>query len=319
MKAIRVSEFGPPDVLRLADTPDPEPGAGQLVVQIKAAGINPVDTYIRSGAYGAGAFPYTPGADGAGLVEKVGEGVENLEPGARVYVAGSLSGTYAEKALCRRDHVHALPERISFSQGAAVNVPYATAYYALFDRGRGEPGESLLVHGATGGVGTAAVQLARAAGFVIFATGGTPEGRKMTLEQGADYALDHHEEGYLDKAVALNGGRGFDVVLEMLANVNLQKDLEHLGANGRVVVIGNRGTVEINPRDTMRNNAAILGTLLMNAGERKIASIHAALGAGLANGTLNPVVGTELPLAEASEGHRRVMEPGAYGKIVLIP
>ncbi len=319
MKAIRVTQFGDPEVLQLTEVPDPVPGSGQVVVQIKAAGINPVDTYIRSGAYGERPLPYTPGSDGAGTVESVGEGVSGIQPGDRVYTAGSLSGTYAEKALCDASQIHPLPSNISFSQGAGVFVPFATAHYALYHRAKGLPGESVLVHGATGGVGTAAVQIAHAGGFVVFGTGGTERGRELVAEQGADFVLDHHADGYLDEAVALNGGKGFDVILEMLANVNLERDLEHLADNGRVAVIGNRGTVEIDPRQAMRRDASILGVLLMNADEKTAAGIHAALFAGLSNGALKPIVGRELPLSAAAQGHADVMAAGAYGKIVLIP
>lgn len=130
--------------------------------------VNPVDTYVRAGQHSLRPrLPYTPGVDGAGVIESIGEGVKRVKPGDRVYVAGTLNGTYAEKALCSEIQVHLLAEKISFEQGAAVNVPYATAYRALFQRAIAKPGEVVLVHGASGGVGIAAVQLARAAGLTI--------------------------------------------------------------------------------------------------------------------------------------------------------
>ncbi len=320
MNAIRVHNFGPPEVMRLEKVADLRPGPGQVVVRIKAAGVNPVDTYIRSGTYPRKpALPYTPGADGAGTIESVGEGVTRVAAGDRVYTAGTITGSYAEEALCHESQVHPLPQHVSFAQGAAVNVPYATAYRAYFQIAHALPGEWVLVHGASGGVGIAALQLARAAGMIIIGTAGTDKGRKLVAAQGAHHVVDHHAPDYLERVLDLTGGRGVDLILEMLANVNLGKDLRVLALRGRVVVIGSRGTVEIDPRETMGRDASILGMSLFNIPDRERASAHAALVAGLENGTLSPVVGQELPLADAPRAHHAVMEPGAYGKIVLIP
>ncbi|ABQ27469.1 NADPH:quinone reductase [Geotalea uraniireducens] len=320
MKAIKVHEFGPPEAMRLEEVPDPQPGPGQVVVKVHAVGVNPVDTYIRAGLYPVKlTMPYTPGLDAAGVVESIGSGVSRCKVGDRVYTAGTVSGAYAEKALCEESQVHMLPEQVSFSQGAGVNVPYAAAYRALYHRAGAKAGEVVLVHGASGGVGIASVQLARAAGMTVIATAGTERGKLLVLEQGAHYVLDHHALGYLDQALALTDGHGVDVLLEMLANVNLGKDLRVLANGGRVVVIGSRGTVEIDPRDAMGRDASILGMSLFNASKREMASIHAALGAGLANGTLRPVVSRELTLAEAPAAHHAVLETSSCGKIVLIP
>jgi NADPH2:quinone reductase len=320
MKAIRVHQFGGPDSLQWETVPDPEPGPGQVVVRVAAAGVNPVDTYIRSGGYRpASVLPYTPGSDGAGTIAAVGSGVTGVAVGDRVYLAGAISGTYAEMALADASQVQPLPEGVSFEQGAAVNVPYATAYRALHQRAHAQPAETLLVHGASGGVGIAAVQLGVAHGMRVIGTGGTEEGRKLVAEQGAQEVFDHHAPDHLERLLQLTGGRGVDVVLEMLANVNLGKDLTVVAPGGRVVVIGSRGTVEINPRDAMVRDAAILGMILYNTPPAELASIHAALMAGLRNGTLRPVVGRSFPMAEAARAHEAVMAPGAHGKIVLVP
>lgn len=322
MKAIRVAQFGGPEVMKLVDVPDPAPGPGEVLVRVKAIGVNPVDTYIRNGAYGKTvSAPYTPGCDTGGTVEAVGSGVTSFKPGDRVYTSGTTSGGftggYAELVAARVKQVHRLAGRLSFAQGAAINIPYATAWRALFQRARATPGESVLVHGASGGVGTAAVQIARSHGFTVIGTGGTEKGRDLVRENGAHHVVDHKDPAYLDKILELTGG--VDVILEMLANVNLGKDLGILAKGGRVVVIGSRGPVEINPRDTMGRDAAILGMALINASEAEIAAIHAGLGAGFENGSLTPVIREELKLVDAPRAHERVLEAGAYGKIVLIP
>ncbi len=320
MQAIRVHEFGEPKVMQVAESPALSPGLGQMVVRIVAAGVNPVDTYIRSGQYAKlPQLPYTPGIDGAGVVETVGPGVERFQVGDRVYIAGSVSGTYAELALCSETQVYRLPQRLSFQQGAAVGVPYGVAYRALFHRAAARPGETLLVHGATGGVGIAATQLARSAGLTVIGTGGTEQGREMARAQGAHYVADHHSDGYLDQIRELTNARGVDVIVELLANVNLANDLKLLSQGGRVVVIGSRGMVEIDPRDAMSRDASILGVLLFNTSDADLALIHAALGAGFENGTLTPIIGKQYALSQAAEAHRTVLKPGAYGKIILTP
>jgi NADPH2:quinone reductase len=319
MKAIRVHVTGGPEVLKLEDVPDPSPGPGQVLVKVHAVGVNPVETYIRSGKYGWKDFPYTPGADAAGVVEAAGTGVTKVKPGDRVYTAGSATGTYAQKTVAPEARVFPLPANVSFSQGAALGVPYATAHRAIFHRGRAQPGETVLIHGASGGVGTAATQLARAFGLTVIGTGGTDEGRRLVREQGAHHVLDHKAPDYLDQLMKLTGGKGVDLILEMLANVNLDKDLSVLAKNGRVVVVGNRGRIEIDPRQTMARDADIRGMTLMNATDEDLRGIHAHLIAGLENGTLRPIIGKEMPLADAAGAHERVLEPGAYGKIVLVP
>jgi NADPH2:quinone reductase len=324
MKAVIQHTFGEPEVLQLEEVPDPVAGPGQVVVRVHAVGINPVETYIRSGIYPKPPTPFSLGNDGAGIIDSIGSDVTQVSVGDRVYIAGSRSGTYAEKSLCDADRVFPLPERASYAQGAAMNVAYGTAYQAMFHRGRARAGETVFVHGASGGVGSAAVQLARAAGLTVIGTAGTDRGRKLVLEQGAHHVLDHTVAGYLDQVVELTHGRGVDLILEMLANINLGNDLNALARGGRVVVIGNRGpnnqgTVEIGPRAIMARDADILGMSLANASEAERLSMQAALVAGLANGSLQPVIGQEFPLADAAKAHHAVIENRAYGKIVLFP
>jgi NADPH2:quinone reductase len=304
----------------LEEVADPEPGPGQVLVTIKAAGVNPVDTYIRSGLYRPDLeLPYTPGTDAAGVIAAVGPDVKHRRVGQRVYVAWSVSGTYAEQVLCSEFQTHPLPDGVSFGQGAAIGVPYGAVFRALFQRARAKPGETVLVHGASGGVGLGAVQLARAAGLRVIGSAGSEQGRALVQAQGAHHVLDHRQPGYLDQLTELTCGKGVDLILEMLANVNLAKDLTVLAKKGRVAVIGSRGKIEIDPRETMGREASILGVTMFNATPQDLASMHAAFAAGLENGTLRPVVSRELPLAEAAAAHHAVMEASTLGKIVLIP
>ena len=320
MKAIQVNAFGNADVLDDTTVPAPTPAPGQILIQINAIGINPVDTYIRSGVYPIKPnLPYTPGSDCAGVVAAVGPGVTQFVSGDRVYIGGSITGTYAEYCLCTPDQVHALPQAITFEQGAALGIPYATACYALVYKAQAIAGQTVLIHGASGGVGTAAIQMARSMGLTVLATAGTQAGLDLVSRLGADHALNHHDTDRMARILALTEDRGVDVVLEMLANVNLATDLTVLADHGRVVVIGNRGSIEINPRTLMAKDASIQGMILMHATPEQKNMIFEEIHKGLLNQTLCPVVGEAMPLTQASRAHEQVISGSHLGKIVLIP
>lgn len=320
MKAICVNEFGPPEVMHLVEMDDLVPSAGQVVVKIAAAGVNPVDTYLRAGMYRPDLkLPYTPGLDAAGVISAIGPDVKHRHVGQRVYVAFSLTGTYAEQALCKEFQTHPLPQKLSFGQGAAIGVPYGAAFRALFQKAHATPGETVLVHGASGGVGIAALQLARSAGLLVIGTAGSEHGMRLVQAQGAHHVLNHHHPGYLESLSELTCGTGVDIILEMLANENLDKDLGAVNAASRIVVIGSRGRVEIDPRSAMSKEVTIIGMTLYNANDRERHSMHAAFAAGLENGSLQPVVSRELPLAEAAAAHHAILESSSFGKLVLVP
>lgn len=320
MKSIRVLEPGAPEVMQLQEVPPLTPASGQVLVQVHAIGVNPVDTYIRAGKYARmPAMPYTPGTDASGVVATIGEGVTRCKVGDRIYTSGTLTGAYADHALCIEGQIHPLPDCVTFEAGAGVNIPYATACRAICFKAHAQASEIALIHGASGGVGTAAVQIARALGLRVIGTAGSERGLALVKDQGAHEVLDHRTHDYPDRLMKLTDGRGVDVIIEMLANVNLARDLALLARNGRVVIVGSRGPIEINPRDAMARDASIMGLMLFNAPEKELASIHEILAAGLKKGELRPVVGRTFPLADASKAHHAVMEPGAYGKIVLVP
>jgi NADPH2:quinone reductase len=323
MRAIRVTAFGGPEVLTVAEVPRPEPGPGQVRVRVHAAGVNPVDTYIRSGVYAnKPPLPYTPGSDAAGVVEAVGDGVSGLAAGDRVYVAGPMNastGSYAEALVTDARHVHPLPEALSFAQGASVGVPASTAWRALFQKARVEAGEAVLVHGGSGAVGNATIQLARAAGLTVLATAGSAKGLDLVRELGAHHAFDHTDPGYRAAITAATAGRGPDVVVEMLANVNLAHDAELLAPRGRIVIVGSRGALEFTPRLLMARDATVYGMMLPNMSADEWRAVNAGVRAALAAGTLRPLVGREFPLADAPKAHEAVLASGAAGKIVLLP
>ncbi|XP_011484933.1 quinone oxidoreductase isoform X1 [Oryzias latipes] len=344
MRAIRVSEFGGPAVLKLcSDVPVPVPGPRQVLIHVRACGVNPVETYIRSGGHGRKpTLPYTPGTDVAGVVEAVGDGVTAVKAGDRVFTTATVSGGYAEFTVAAEDCVHWLPDALDFPQGSAIGIPYFTAYRALVHKARAKAGETVLIHGASGGVGVAACQLSRALGLRVLGTAGTPEGMKLALSNGAHLIFNHREEGYTDKIMEATGGAGVDIIVEMLSNVNLSKDLQMMAFGGRVTVsmspasvpigvhsqsveftfsrqvVGARGSIEINPRDTMAKESSIMGVALFCATQEEKKECAALLYAGMEAGWLRPVVGSHYPLEKAAQAQHDIIEsPGASGKIVL--
>lgn len=319
MKAIRIHNFGDPSVLQLETLPDPAASGDQVLVRIRAVGVNPVDTYIRSGIYGLQQFPFTPGYDASGTIEQVGSGISGFKPGDRVMLYRPPGGTYRELIACDVKHLFPLPVSLSFEQGAGLGVPYFTAQIALFDRGRAKPGETVLVHGATGGVGTACVQLAHAAGLTVLGTGSSEKGRSLATSLGAKRVFDHSMPGYLDEILKATGGRGPDLIIEMLANVNLENDMSIAAPRGRIVVVGNRGKIEVTPRLLMKSNLDVFGMSLHNATDAELREAWTQITRGVDSGKLTPIIGETMPLAQAAAAHERIMAPGAAGKIILIP
>jgi len=320
-KAIVVETFGGPEVLQFKTVPTPQPTGNQVLIKIGAAGVNPVDTYIRSGTYARKPeLPYTPGSDGAGHIEAVGPNVQKFKVGDRVYLFGA-SGTYSEKLIALEDHVHHLPAIISFEQGACLGVPYGTAYRGLFQKALVKPRETVLVHGGSGAVGIAAIQLAKAFGNTVIATASSQKGKDLVTQEGAHHVVDHTDSNHFQQILDITKGKGVDVILEMLANVNLGKDLGVLAKGGRVIVIGSRGPVEINARDLMQREAHIIGLALATSSADDFNDIYAGLESGLSNSTLKPRVGVTLPLSDASTAHHNIIHSpsGASGNIVLIP
>jgi NADPH:quinone reductase len=322
VRAILVSAFGDPDVLQVADVPDPEPAAGEVIVRIRAAGVSPVDAYIRSGQYARlPPLPYVPGFDGSGEIESVPGGVTEWSPGSRVWIStlGSWHGTYAERGRFTLDQVYRLPDAVSFEAGAALGVPAATAHRALFGRGQAKSGETVLVHGGSGAVGIAAIQLAKSAGLRVLATAGSDQGCQAAQEAGADAVFDHHDPGRADRVRQLTEGRGVDLIIEMLASANLDADLTMIGFRGRIVIVGSRGRIEIDPRFTMAKDATVMGMALWNVPVQERVAINHALVSALEQRTLSPRVGPVFALEQAPRAHAALFDQATRGKIVLRP
>ncbi|XP_042319942.1 quinone oxidoreductase [Sceloporus undulatus] len=321
MRAVRVFEFGGPEVLKLqGDAPFPILKENQVLIKVHACGINPVDTYIRSGTYTRKpSLPYTPGLDVSGVVTGVGENVTSFKKGDRVFTHNTVSGGYADYAVASVDSVFPLSDKLDFKQGAAIGIPYFTAYHALFQKGSAKAGETVLIHGASGGVGIAACQIARAYGLKVVGTAGTEEGMDLIKKNGAHLVFNHRDMDYMTQLKNLADHHNIDVIVEMLANVNLANDLKLLGNKGRVMIVGCRGLIEINPRETMAKETSIRGISLFSASKEEICECAAVVLAGIEVGWLKPVVGREYPLEKVAEAHKDIIHnQGALGKMVLL-
>lgn len=324
MRAIQVHEFGGPEMLQRVDLDDPRPGPGEVVLRAHAIGVNPADTYMRSGTYRIlPDLPYIPGGDAAGVVEAIGPGVTGLSVGERAFIGAaiglSFQGCYAEQILRPADQVLPLPDGVSFAAATCLGVSYPTAHYALFERGGAQAGETVFIHGASGSVGTAAIQLAKRAGLSVIGSAGTQAGLDLIRREGADLAVNHCDDGYLDAVRAQTGGAGPDLILEMLANVNLAADMDLAAMGGRIIVIGNRGEITINPRVAMAKELDIRGMMLWNAPPAQNQTMMRDILAGFAEGALSSVIGREFPLDQAREAQIAVLENGNCGKIILRP
>ena len=324
MKAVRFHAFGGPEVLRLDEVDDPVPGPDDVVFRVRAIGINPADTYMRTGTYRIQPdLPCIPGGDAAGDVVAVGDNVTDFKPGDRVFtgvaVGLEFTGCYAELAKRPSAHVMSIPDTVGYAEAATFGVSYPTAHYALFERGGAKAGETVFIHGASGSVGTSAIQFAKRAGLKVIGSAGSSAGMDLVVSEGADHAVNHTDDNYLDAVIAANDGNGPDLILEMLANVNLAADMQIAALHGRIVIIGNRGEIEINPRMAMAKELDIRGIMLWNVSQEQLSAIMKDILAAAADGSIRPVVGRELPLADAAKAHELVLQNGNAGKIVLIP
>jgi NADPH:quinone reductase len=316
MKAIRVHQIGDASVLQYEETATPEPDQNEVLIRVKAAGINPVDAMYRDGRIPT-ALPFTPGSDCAGTVEKVGSDVHHLKVGDRVFAGSVIQRSYAEFMLCHSSFVYPLPENLSFIQGAALYIPYFTAYRALVRHGNLQKGETVVIHGATGGVGIAAVQIAKALGANIIATGGTDYGRDLLKNIGATHVIDHRNPDHYDKIMKLTNMKGTDVLLE-IASGFFRADMDIMAPFGRIVsIVG--GTFELPVHELMHKDISITGMDVFNTPDDEKKEIAAWLTGQLTQGSFSPIIREVFPLHEAARAHEFLAKPGAAGKLILIP
>lgn len=321
--AILVREFGGPEVLAVGKKELPSvPDASQVLIRVAAFGANPVDTYIRSGTHSVKpALPYTPGGDAAGVVTAVGPGVTSVKVGDRVYTSKTVTGSYGTYTVAPANHVHPLRDHFSFAEGAAIGTGYATAYRALFQLGKTRPGDVVFIHGGSGGVGLAALHLARWHGLVTVASAGNDAGLELLRSLGATHVVNHKSPTLVEDVMAASGGVGVDLVVEMLANENLSKDLKVLRSGGRVAVVGSRGEVSINPRDLMSREASVFGVMLFKATPKDFEEIQAGLERAFSLVPQKPIVGaTFTGLASAPLAHTEVISraSGLPGRVVVV-
>ncbi|XP_015920385.1 quinone oxidoreductase [Parasteatoda tepidariorum] len=322
MRAIRIERFGPPKVLILKDIEKPEVTPYKILVKIISAGVNPVDTYIREGFYiNLPSLPFTPGKDAAGIVESVGEYVTKFKAGDRVFICGrnlEQHGTYAEYTVAPESNVFPLDDKLSFDEGAALGIAYFTAYRALVIKAKCKAGETVLVHGASGSVGLAAVQIAKKLDLKVIGTAGTEDGLKLVKESGADYVLNHKDKDNIERIYEITHNNGVNIIIEMLANVNLDKDLNFLASKGRVAIVGNRGAIKIDPRKLMGPETEIVGVALFSSSEEEWNETSQAVLDGVKEGWVKPVIDRRYSIDNVQRAHEDVMSSsGKRGKLVL--
>jgi len=324
MKAVRIHEYGGPEVLVYEEVPKPEPGPAQILVKVAAATVNPVDVAVREDRFPT---PRQPpkilGSDGAGVVEQTGAEVTSVEIGERVAFSGlgiGSEGSYAEYAVIAETQVVHLPEELSFTDAAAIGMAFPAAYYALVTRGALREGETVLVQGAAGGVGSASVQLAKALGARVLATASGPDAADLVLSLGAEAVIDFRTEDVPERVLELTGGRGVDLIHELVLSANLPMDVEMVAKGGRIVGTGQGpgpdATVPIGA--AIAKDASVLFMNLNNAGRAGVAAIATEVADMVVAGKVRPVIGAELPLAEARRAHE-MLARSHLGKIVLLP
>ena len=322
MKAIHVHEFGGPEAMVLEDAVDPTPGVGQILVDVKAAGVNPVDTTFRSGAHPLSkslALPWTPGVDAAGDVVAVGEGVSGFAPGDRVFGL-AVSGAYAEKTLLSSLRTAKLPEGLSYEDGASLPVVLYTAYYALIYKAQLKAGETVLIHAGAGGVGCMGVQIAKAAGARVITTVSSEDKAAFCRGFGADVVVNYREEDFAERCLAETDGRGVDSVIEMVAVENFGDDCRAVKKYGCIVVLG-AGTGKnpvgsVNYPPFYSKDIDVRGLSLFNS-DPVFPEMVRQLNPMLADGRVRASVGETMPLVEAPRSHDLLMTGKVFGKIVL--
>jgi NADPH:quinone reductase-like Zn-dependent oxidoreductase len=343
MRAVVITEHGGPEVLRVQDLPDPPVGPGEVRIAVKAAGINFADTMARTGLYpDSPKVPCVVGYEVAGEVESVGDRVESVRPGDRV-LAGTRFNGQAELVTVPESMVYELPERLSFEEGAAFPVNYATAQAGLVVMGGLKTGERVLIHAAAGGVGIAATQIAKRVGAEVFGTASASK-HDAIRAQGVDHAIDYRSQDFAEEVRRLTGGEGIDVAFDALGPSSFRKDYRLLRPGGRLIMYGASEvqtgekrsvptalrTVAKSPFSAMpwwkglgvmNENKGVFGLNMLSwwDAEGSLARVIEPLIPGLRQGELKPVVAEVFPFDRAPDAHRFIAERRNIGKVVLVP
>jgi NADPH2:quinone reductase len=323
MRAALIDSWRDPATLTVVEVPSPTPGPGQVRLRVRAAGVNFADALIVQGQYQEKpAFPFAPGFEVAGEVAEVGPGVTSVVPGQAVFAVLDHGG-YAEEALARAEDVHPLAAGMDFATGAAFPIAYGTSHFALMDRGRLRAGETLLVHGAAGGVGLTAVECGKAAGATVIATAGGADKLAVAADHGADHGIDSRTEDLRARVKALTGGRGVDVVYDPVGGDLFEASLRCTAPDGRLLIIGfASGQVPpVRLNHVMVKNLSLIGvywSAYRRLAPARVGASFDQLRAWFEAGKLHPLVSHTVPLAEAAEALMALKDRKVTGKAVLL-
>lgn len=324
MKAVRYHAYGGPEVLRWEDVPDPAPGPGDVLIEVKAAGVNFADLMRRSGRYHFKIdFPAMLGTEAAGTVLRTGDEVKGFAPGDRVFCRTSAAGCQAEMVAAPAGEFFAMPAGTSFMDAAAIPVIFLTAYHMLKTLGPLRPGETVLVHAAASGVGTVAVQMAKALGARVFATASTEEKLDLARRLGADECINYEKQDFVDEVMRRTGGAGVDRVLECVGGEVLVRSIAALAPGGRLLIYGRAsGSLPaVRPDEFFAKNLHVIG--LNIGGKPWTQDMHRAALEDcmslIAGGRVKPVISAVLPMARVAEAHEYLANRRTMGKVVLVP
>jgi NADPH2:quinone reductase len=321
MKAIRVDAYGGPEVLRLQEVDPQQPGPGQARIQVAAAGLNFVDIYIRRGEYTILTPPFIPGFEGAGIVDAIGDGVETVKVGDRVAYTGQ-PGAYAEVQLVRADSLIPLPAELSFEEGAAIPLQGLTAHYLLHEFRRIQPGETVLIHAAAGGMGLLLVQWAKHLGARVVGTVSTEQKALAAKEAGADDLILYTQQDWVAETMRITDGAGAHLIIDGVGKTTFAGNLDAAALRGNIVLYGAAsGAAEpFAPNVLQRRSLTVSGGMLGNYTLTREELLHRAkdLMDGISQGWLKLNIHVALPLAEAATAHRLLEDRKSIGKIVLV-
>lgn len=321
MKAIQMTEFGGPEVLKIRDVTIGKPGNGQALVRLEAAGINFIDIYQRRGTYPVN-LPYIPGLEGAGVVEAVGNGVTHIKAGDRVAYVHE-PGAYAERSLVSADHLIPLPSELSFEQGAAFPLQGMTAHYLIHEFRKIQPNDIVLIHAAAGGMGLLLVQWAKHLGVRILGTTSTEEKAKIARAAGADEVILYTKQNFVTEVQRLTNGHGADLIIDGVGKTTFPGNLEAAALRGNIVIFGAAsGPADpISPNVLMKRSLTVSGGTLFNyllsTDELKMRS--KAVIEGIKKGWLKLRIDEVYPLEKAAEAQRKLEDRQTSGKLLLKP